>query len=197
MISSRKKVIRLEVLRKRDALTLKSRKELSDIICNNLLNLEEFQRAKVIHFFLTTKSEVMTEGAIRKAMSMGKEIVVPVMNRKERRICLSRIEDYDRDLILMPHGILEPRPEFNRSISLSHVELMVLPGVAFDLQGHRLGYGAGYYDRLLEDARSRPLLIGLAFEIQIVEEIPFTDHDVRMDKIVTEKRVIECSSHRS
>lgn len=193
MIATLKKEIRREVLRKRDGLSLLVRRGLSDRICDNLFNLKEFQRAKVVHFFLTTKSEVMTEEAIRKAMSMGKEIVVPVTDKKQRRICLSKIENYDQELMMMPHGIPEPRPEFNRCIPLSDVELMVLPGVAFDIQGHRLGYGAGYYDRLLGNAERRPFLVGLAFEMQIVDEIPIGNHDVRMDKIITENRVIDCS----
>lgn len=190
MIATLKKEIRREVLRKRDSLSLQVRRELSDRICDNLFNLKEFQRAKVVHFFLTTKSEIITEEAIRKAMSVGKEIVVPIMDKEQRRICLSKIEDYDQELMMMPHGIPEPRPEFNRCVPLCDVELMVLPGVAFDIQGHRLGYGAGYYDRLLEDAGCRPILVALAFEIQIVDEIPVGNHDVRMDKIITEERVI-------
>lgn len=191
MIATLKKGIRREVLRKRDSLSLKDRVELSSRICDNLLNLKEFQRAKVVHFFLTTKSEVITEEAIRRALAMGKDVVVPVTDKGEKRICLSRLEDYDKELTVMPHGIPEPKPEFNRCVPLSAVELMMLPGVAFDIKGHRLGYGAGYYDRLLEDEEYRPILVALAFEIQIVDDIPVGNHDVRVDKIVTEKRVIE------
>lgn len=194
MIATLKKEIRREVLRKRDNLSLKDRVELSRRICDNLLNLEEFKQSKVIHFFLSTKSEVIAEEAIRKALSTGKEVVVPVIDRSHRHISLSKIEDYDKELTITTHGILEPRPEFYRPVPLRDIELMVLPGVAFDTKGHRLGYGAGYYDRLLEEKEDRPLLMALAFEIQIVDDIPVGDHDVRVDKIVTEERIIKCQS---
>ncbi len=71
---------------------------------------------------------------------------------------------------------------------------MVLPGVAFDESGHRLGYGAGYYDRLLETENERPFLAALAFELQIVEQVPVAGHDVKVDMIVTEARVIRCKT---
>ena len=193
MIATYKKEIRREILRKRDNLSLRNRLELSRRICDNLMNLEEFQKAKVVHFFLTTKSEVITEEAIRKTLSMGKEVVVPVVDKGQRRICLSKLEDYDHELNIMPHGIPEPKPEFNRCVPLSYVDLMILPGVAFDIKGHRLGYGAGYYDRLLKDEDFRPPLVALAFETQIVDDIPVGVHDVRVDKIITERRVIEVS----
>lgn len=191
MIATLKREIRREILRKRDSLSLEERLEQSRLICNNLLNLEEFRQAKVIHFFLSTKSEVITEEAIRKALSTGKEVVVPVIDRSHRHISLSKIEDYDKELTITTHGILEPRPELYRPVPLRDVELMVLPGVAFDTKGHRLGYGAGYYDRLLKDEEDRPLLMALAFEIQIVDEIPAVNHDVKVDKIITEKRIME------
>lgn len=191
MIATLKREIRREVLRKRDSLSAEERFELSRLVCNNLLKLEDFQRSKVIHFFLTTKSEVITEGAIRSALAMGKDIVVPVIDKKHRSLFLSKIEDYDKELTTAPHGIIESRPEFYRPVALKDVDVMVLPGVAFDMRGQRLGYGAGYYDRLLKDGEDRPLLVALSFEIQIVDEIPAGDHDVRVNKIVTEKRVIE------
>lgn len=193
MIATLKKEIRREVLRKRDSLSLGERIELSSLIGKNLQGLEEFKQSRVIHFFLTTKSEVITEGAIRKALSMGKKVVVPVVDSRHKRLSLSMIKDYDRELTPASHGIREPRPEFLRPISLHDIDLMVLPGVAFDIKGHRLGYGAGYYDRLLEDEEKRPYLVALAFEIQIIDNIPARNHDIRVDKIVTERRVIEAA----
>lgn len=195
MIVAKKKEIRQEVLKKRDCLSLDNRIQLSREICDRLFNLKEFRQARVVHFFLTTKSEVFTEEAVRKAMNSGKEVVVPVIDKRHKCIFLSKLHDYDRDLILTNHGITEPGPEFYSEVPLKEVELMVLPGVAFDINGHRLGYGAGYYDRLLEDGETRPILVALAFELQIVENIPIGSHDVTVDKIVTEKRIIEVMSY--
>ena len=191
MIVTLKQELRREVIKKRDSLPHEERIERSRRICDTLRNLREFQQAKVVHFFLTMRSEVMTEGAIRGALSAGKTVVVPVIDKKHRRLSLSRIRDYDQELTITTHGILEPRPKFYKFIPLEEVDLMALPGVAFDVRGHRLGYGAGYYDRLLKAEEERPLLLALAFETQIVDEIPVGDHDIRMDKIITEERVIE------
>lgn len=179
-------------MKRRDCLTAEDRVNLSRKISHNLLGLEEFKRAGTVHFFLTTRSEVITEEAVRSSLSLGKVVVVPVIDRKERRIVLSRLTDYDNELMVMHHGIHEPRPEFVRHVDLKSVDLMVLPGVAFEESGHRLGYGAGYYDRLLESEHARPVLVALAFELQIVDQIPVGGHDVKVDMIITEDRVIRC-----
>jgi len=192
MLTTLKKGIREEILCKRDRLNLQERAELSSIICNNLLNLYEYKQARVVHFYLAIKSEVITEDAVKSAISTGKDVVIPVMDKRHKRILLSGLNDYDKELAPTSHGIIEPRPEFYKFVDLNDIDLMVLPGVAFDLNGHRLGYGAGYYDRLLRDADTRPFLVALAFEVQIVNKIPIGDHDVRMDKIITEKRIIDC-----
>ncbi len=196
MLATLKKEIRHQVLIKRDSLTTEERINLSRKICNNLMSLDEFKKADTVHFFLTIKSEVITEEAVRKSLMLGKDVVVPVTDRRQRRLLLSRLSDYDRDLMLMHHGIHEPRPEAIRHIDLKDVDLMVLPGVAFDQTGHRLGYGAGYYDRLLEAEHTRPVLTALAFELQMVDDIPVGLHDVQVDMIVTEDRVIRCKQCR-
>ncbi|OGW57991.1 MAG: 5-formyltetrahydrofolate cyclo-ligase, partial [Nitrospirae bacterium RIFCSPLOW2_12_42_9] len=170
MLTTLKKGIREEILCKRDRLNLQERAELSSIICNNLLNLYEYKQAKVVHFYLTIKSEVITEDAVKSAISTGKDVVIPVMDKRHKRILLSGLNDYDKELAPTSHGIIEPKPEFYKFVDLNDIDLMVLPGVAFDLNGHRLGYGAGYYDRLLRDADTRPFLVALAFEVQIVNK---------------------------
>jgi len=195
MPATLKKEIRHQVLSRRDSLSTDERINLSRKICNNLLSLDEFKSAKTVHFFLTTRSEVITEEAVRRSLLLGKDVVVPVMDKKHRRIMLSKLSDYDNELMIMHHGIHEPKPEFVRHVNLNEVDLMVLPGVAFDKSGHRLGYGAGYYDRLLEEEHTRPVLTALAFELQIVDQIPVAGHDVHVDIIVTEDRVIRCKSH--
>jgi len=190
MLATLKKEIRRGVLGIRDSLSVQDRINFSRQICNNLLNLEEFSKAKVVHFFLNTKSEVITEDAVRKSLLLGKDVVVPVIDKEHKRILLSKLNDYDNELMVMPHGIHEPRTEFFRPVQLNNIDLMAIPGVAFDKSGHRLGYGAGYYDKLLETEHTRPLLVALAFELQIVDEIPVGSHDVRVDMIVTEERII-------
>ncbi|MBI5192237.1 MAG: 5-formyltetrahydrofolate cyclo-ligase [Nitrospirae bacterium] len=191
MIIAKKKEIRHEILRKRNSLSLNDRIEKSREICERLFGLSEFKEAKVVHFYINTKSEVITEEAVRMAMTSGKDVVVPVIDKKHHRIFLSKLLDYEMELSITSHGIYEPLPDFHREVPVHEIQLMILPGVAFDLNGHRLGYGAGYYDKLLENEEHRPLLVALAYELQIVEYIPVGSHDVKMDKIVTEERIVE------
>jgi 5-formyltetrahydrofolate cyclo-ligase len=106
----------------------------------------------------------------------------------------SRIMNLDGDLRMGNYNILEPREECLRPVSPERLDVVLMPGVAFDLTGGRLGYGGGYYDRFLESCSPRCLLIALAFELQIVEHVPCADHDIHIHKIVTEKRVIDCPS---
>jgi len=195
MLATLKREIRHQVLSRRDSLSTEERINLSRNICTNLLSLEEFKRAKIVHFFMATKSEVITEDAVRRSLLLGKDVVVPVIDKKHRRLVLSKLSDYDNELMIMHQGIHEPKPEFIRHVNLNEVDLMVLPGVAFDKSGHRLGYGAGYYDRLLEAKHARPFLAALAFELQIVDMIPVGGHDVKVDMIITEDRVIRCKNH--
>ena len=110
---------------------------------------------------------------------------------------LSEIRQYPEEVEPGAYGIPEPKKEFIRRVDPDTVDLFVLPGVAFDVHGGRLGYGAGYYDRILVGtAPSRDFLrvslIALAFELQLVDRVPSSVHDVRVHKIVTEERVIEC-----
>ena len=109
MIATLKQELRREIIKKRDSLPHEERIEWSRTICDTLRGLLEFQEAKVVHFFLSMRSEVMTEGAIREALAAGKTVVVPVIDKRHSRLSLSRIDDYDQELAITTHGILEPR----------------------------------------------------------------------------------------
>ena len=103
------------------------------------------------------------------------------------------IRDPDRDLFPGFKGIREPDPDSLRQLSADDLDLIIVPGVAFDSSGNRLGMGKGYYDRFLKHLRPSALKIALAFENQIVASIPWDDNDIKMDMIITEERVIYCS----
>lgn len=157
--------------------------------------MEVYQTAEVVHIYLAARSEVLTVEMVRSRLSGGKRVVVPCVDRGSPYLLMSELIDYDHDLISGYNGVLEPKTEATRTVPLKDVSLMVLPGVAFDLLGFRLGYGTGFYDRLLGAAEEgRPILIGLAFEAQIIAALPVEDHDVPMDWVITEDRVIPGAS---
>ena len=126
---------------------------------------------------------------VAEARRRGLRVVVPVTLVNERRLLLAEFEGPET-LVTGPFGIPEPRPEGRKIVDLARVDALVIPGVAFDEHGNRLGWGAGFYDRLLEGARPDVPIIALAYEGQIVPAVPPEGHDVRMSVIVTEQRVI-------
>ncbi len=206
-----KKSIRAELLRKRDAIppALKAQKDAA--IWQRLSALEEFRRAENVMMYVSFRSEADTKRFLQNVIAFGKKLILPFVDSKNRVLELYEVRDAS-ELVRGYMGIPEPGIKENRRVDFNAVDLIIIPGVGFDIKGNRLGYGGGYYDRLLsgigdrgsetskkEPARTpqppSPCLIALAFEEQIVEEIPSESHDIKMDMIVTEKRLIRCASH--
>ncbi len=192
MIHKRKKELRKKVQELRDALDPEQRKLLSARVAENLWRVPEFAAAKTVLFFISFRSEVDTLPIIRRALDEGKVVCVPCTNDGDKSMVASRILDLQQDLAPGNYDILEPKCDCLRPVSPEEIDVVLMPGVAFDLSGGRLGYGGGYYDRFLEKCSPRCRLIAVAFELQIVEHVPCADHDARIHNIVTEKRVIEC-----
>ncbi len=191
-LNDEKQRLRKEVLVRRDKLTTALRVIRSADILQKLFELEAVRSATWIHFYVSCGGEVETTGMIAHALSRGKRVTVPKMETASKQLILSEILDPVRDLAPGPKGIPEPKPEALRPVETDTMDLFVVPGVAFDERGNRLGQGAGYYDRLLAGISGRIPIVGLAFELQIVERVPTNDHDIRVDWIITEKRVIKC-----
>jgi 5-formyltetrahydrofolate cyclo-ligase len=194
MIHKRKKELRKKVQELRDSLDPEQRKLLSADVNENLWSIPEFNRADILLFFLSFRSEVDTKPMILRALEEQKTVCVPCTDMDTKAMMASRIMNLDGDLRMGNYNILEPREECLRPVSPERIDVVLMPGVAFDLMGGRLGYGGGYYDRFLERCSPRCLLIALAFELQIVEHVPCADHDIHIHKIVTDKRVIDCPS---
>jgi len=184
-----KEKIRKQVLDARFNLTPEQRRAKSMEIEAKLFVLPEYRAASVVLFYASFRSEVETHRIIRRALSEGKRVALPRV--KGKQLELFEIANFDRDVSPGAWGI--PEPEGGMPAKLKDIGLVVVPGAAFDEQGNRIGYGAGFYDKLL------PLYTGktvaLAFELQIVPEAPADSHDIPMQKIVTEKRVIDVHRH--
>lgn len=182
--------LRKEILRTRDLVSPEAMAKKSLAIMDRLFKLEKFKSARIIHIFVSFGSEVSTELIIKNSLKIGKRVVVPITDYKAKRLILSEITDYDLDLKPGRWGILEPRNEVVRIMSPDHLDMILIPGLAFDAAGHRLGHGAGYYDRLLARYKNRPLTMALAYELQVVDDVPVMEYDVKIDGIITEERVI-------
>ncbi|MCX7658787.1 MAG: 5-formyltetrahydrofolate cyclo-ligase, partial [Oscillospiraceae bacterium] len=127
-------------------------------------------------------------------LARGKRIAVPLVESAagyQKMISPCEIKDVEAELAKGCYGILEPVKELARRVPPENLDMVIVPGVAFDLKKNRIGYGGGYYDRFLKKMRFNCLKVGIAFEFQIVPEIPASENDVPVDIIVTEKRIIK------
>lgn len=184
-----KKELRKKVLAARDKLLPRQRAAKSREIEERLFSLPEFKAARTVMFFASFRSEVDTGPMIRRALTFGKRVVLPKVTGAE--LALHEIADFDNDVAPGAWGI--PEPDESRPVMLDELDMIIVPGAAFDEQGNRLGYGAGFYDKLLPVFRKTT--VALAFELQIVPSVPAEIHDIPIQKIVTDRRVIEINAH--
>jgi 5-formyltetrahydrofolate cyclo-ligase len=192
-IKERKRALRKKVLALRDALTPEERVRKSRAIKSLLFQLPEFIQAKTVMFFISFRSEVLTEEMIKAAILLKKKVVVPVTDHENRCLVLSELQDYDHDLVPATYGILEPKKEKIKEVRPDELDLIVAPGSVFDEKGRRIGYGGGYYDKLLRCLQGKIPVTALAFELQIVNEVPCNpERDIPVDLIITENRMIRC-----
>lgn len=196
VIREQKRRIRRSVLAARRGLSEEEREARSLHIWERLSVLSCYRRATVILCYMSFDKEVLTEGLIRRAIVTGKRVVLPVVQSDRHTLELSEISHVEHDVAPGYRGILEPRPERRRPVAVEELDLAVIPGVAFDVQGGRLGFGAGFYDRLLSGFPRDVLKLGVAFDLQVVPALPRQPHDITMDGIVTESRVIWCGTFR-
>jgi 5-formyltetrahydrofolate cyclo-ligase len=176
--------LRKQVAEARGKLSAEERDSKSREIEARLFSLHEYRSASVVMFFASFRSEVDTLPMIRHALAAGKRAILPKVRGKD--LALFEIRDFDKDTAPGAWGIPEPREIM--PVTVEDVDFMIVPGLAFDENGNRLGYGAGFYDRLLPYYKKETA--ALAFEIQIVPEVPISSLDIPVKQIVTEKRTI-------
>lgn len=182
--------IRRKILKKRLSQSSEDIRDKSQQVFLSLVETVEVMNSRNIMFYVATRSEVQTEEMIKMSIEMGKNVFVPIILPECRNLAPSKILDFDVELEKGKKGILEPKKEYYRLFSPENIDLIIVPGVAFDLSGNRIGRGFGYYDNFLIKVRSSTKIIALAFEIQIVEKIITNKNDIPVHKIITEKRII-------
>lgn len=187
----RKATLRRIALGRREAQPNKA--VLSERICATLARLPEYPQARTICSYVGVGSEVLTWNLLQAAIADGQRVIVPYVDGG--RLRLFHLHDL-AELAPAPFGLLEPPPELrgqpDRQVQPANVELFVVPGLAFDPTGARLGYGKRYYDSLLQSAPPKSPRIGLAFACQMQPILPVLEYDVSMHMVITESAV-----HRS
>lgn len=188
---TRKQAIREQAHANRNAQADKD--GLSKSICAKFMALPEYAAAKTVMFYIDVRAEVRTRHTLPDALASGKKIIVPWCN-DQGELELFHLSNME-ELAVGMYKILEPKPELRRLpekvVRATDLDLVMVPGVAFDSRGGRMGHGKGYYDKLLQHARKETPLIALAFECQMFAEIPVARHDIFMDKIITEAAIYE------
>lgn len=183
-----KSSLRESVLARREAMDSRARVDKSRDIMRTISGLESYLGSGVVLAYAGFGSELQTDGFLRRTLELGKILVLPRVNRETKSLDIYEVRDPERDLTPGAWGIREPDPERCAPADLRSVDFVLVPGVAFDVLGGRLGYGAGFYDRLLSaDQAAEARLVAGAFEIQMVDEVPMTELDVFVDMVVTEK----------
>lgn len=185
-----KSELRKDVINARAGLPAAAVAEKSARILERIKALGEYRQSKVFMVYVDFRNEVQTGFLIKEFMAGGKVVTVPVTDIANRRLTPSRLEDYPGDLVPGAWGILEPRPECLRPMEPVLLDLVIVPGVAFDEAGNRLGYGGGFYDRFLPRTRPGTIYLAPAFEMQIRADVYPGAHDCPVHILVTEDRVI-------
>ncbi len=173
--------------------------KLSKIICEKFIAQVDYQQAQIVMWYLHCRSEVKTLEAVTAQLDGSKTVVIPyctIDQNGDNKLGLWKLQDLS-ELISGTWGILEPPKsrwhEKDKQVLPQDLDLIMVPGVAFDLQGGRLGNGAGYYDRLLQKVRPDTLLTAVCYESQIVDKVMMEKHDVYMHCLLTEKNSYQFS----
>lgn len=190
MSNTSKHILRQKMIEKRQRTSCDEMATKSEQIKKRLFEQDAFKKSKTVMFYVGKGDEVQTKDMILESMEMGKIVSVPYIKGGSREMHASLLKSFDRDLTKGEYGILSPKKESYRPINASSLDLIIIPGVCFDKNGNRIGRGGGYYDRFLKLVSKKVILIGLAFDFQIVSSVSYDGKDIPVHIIVTERRVL-------
>ncbi|MFA4855468.1 MAG: 5-formyltetrahydrofolate cyclo-ligase [archaeon] len=184
-----KEITRMQNIAKRNSLTKEQVESKSKCIEERLAALPEFAKAKTVMLYYGISHEVETRGLIERALKAGKRVALPATNFEKKAMVPLEISSLE-ELHKTNKGLFEPKTQ--RPVMTSELDLVIVPGVAFDKTGGRLGRGKGFYDALLRKTSTKVPLIGLCFEENLEKSLPCESHDVKMDIVVTDEQAIRC-----
>jgi len=190
MKNEEKDRLRREFLARRQAMKEQEVQIKSRAIQTRVEALLREQGARTVMSYVSVRNEVRTQALIRSLLAEGIVVAVPLCVPERLELVPCRMENLEDDLEEGHFGIPEPKENKRQPLPLEELEAIIVPGVAFDRCGYRLGHGSGYYDLFLRRLPDGIAKIGLAYDWQVVAEVPRSDHDVPVDLVVTETEVI-------
>ena len=157
---------------------------------NRLFNFANFMEAKIALLYINSPNEIVTKNIIKRSADNKRVVILPVFDSEKHKTVLMKVDDLKTDLKTGCRGILEPDGNRCKIVPTDCVDIAIIPGIAFDEKGGRIGSGEGYYDRLIPKLSITTRKVSLAFEAQIIQQLPMEPHDKHVDIIITEKRII-------
>ncbi len=189
-IQLKKSELREEIAKKVAALSTKEIAEKTKAIETRLFDFANFLESKIALMYIHNNGEVQTGNILRRTYDYGKIVVLPAFNSESFDMTLLKVDDLKKDLQEGPRGILEPDETRCKVVPIERIDIAIIPAIALDEKGGRIGSGEGYYDRLIPKLAITTRKVALALEEQIVPQVPIESHDKHVDIIITEDRVI-------
>lgn len=177
---------------RREALSPEESARLSEEICRRVAGLDAFRKARTVLLYAPIRAEADTGPLAREARRAGKRLLYPRVSEGGKELELREVRDPVRELRPGRFGVLEPDPGQAVAFSADEVGFMAVPGVAFDREGRRLGFGKGFYDRLLRRRPAGCVACGLAYSFQVVDRLPAGAEDQPVDWVVSEREAVRC-----
>jgi len=189
-IGAAKIQIREEIAKSISALSDSEIAEKTRAIEARLFDFANFLEAKIALLYMSGDYEVATDNIIKRSYAYGKIVVLPAFDPVKFEMNLMKVDNFEKDLVPGPRGVMEPDASRCKIVPLERIDIAILPGLAFDEKGARLGSGKGYYDRLIPRLAITTRKVALTFEEQIIPQVPMESHDKHVDIIITDERVI-------
>jgi 5-formyltetrahydrofolate cyclo-ligase len=189
-IVDKKREIREDMIKMMDAMPDTQRAKKTKAIEDRLFGFANFLEANISLLYMNGSHEVATENIIKKAMAFSKIIVLPAFDMEKFEMRLLKVDNLAKNLKPGPKGVLEPDDKLCKAVPIDCIDIAIVPGIAFDEKGARIGTGTGFYDRLIPELPITTRKVALAFEDQILQQIPMESHDRFVDIIVTDERII-------
>ncbi|ABW19796.1 5-formyltetrahydrofolate cyclo-ligase [Alkaliphilus oremlandii] len=187
-----KKEIRANILQQKSLISDEVVNNTSISIFNILSQQNFYKKANNIMLYISFGKEVVTKYIIEDLQKSGKRVFIPVTVPKTKALIVSELKDFEKDLQVGHFGVMEPKEEALRPVDPSILDLVIVPGVAFDQSGYRIGYGGGYYDRFIPRLSAHATTVSLAFDMQLIDKVPTSQYDIPVQYIITEKQLIQC-----
>lgn len=181
--------IRKEILKLRNSLTAEEVSEKSELIMAKIEALPDFASSQTVFIYMDFKNEVRTIPLVKRLLQQNRRVIIPYTDIKNTVIIPVELRDMEKDLTVSPYGYLEPKSGLIVPVNPQEFDVIIVPGVAFDREFNRIGFGKGYYDRILNQKRPKVRAIAPAYELQVLDRIPAEPHDIKMNVIVTENRI--------